>query len=50
MGIIKGRIGMDLTETKRLRRGGNKTQKNCTKKVSIIQITMNVVIDLQPGV
>ena len=41
---------MDLTETKRLRRGGNKKQKNRTKKVSIIQITMNVVTDLQPGV
>ena len=46
MGTIKDRIGMDLPEAKRLRRGGNKTQKNCTEKVSVTQI--NVVTDLEP--
>ena len=46
MGTIKDRIGMDLPEAKRLRRGGNKTQKNCTEKVSVTQI--NVVADLEP--
>ena len=37
MGSIKDRNGMDLTEQKILRRGGKNTQKNCTKKVFIIQ-------------
>ena len=32
MGMIKDRNGKDLTEVKRLRRGGKNTQKNCTKK------------------
>ena len=32
MGIIKDRNGKDLTEAERLRRGGNNTQKDCTKK------------------
>ena len=32
MGLIKDRNGMDLTEAEILRRGGKKTQKNCTKK------------------
>ena len=42
MGTIKDRIGMDLPEAKRLRRGGNKTQKNCTEKILITQITTMV--------
>ena len=33
MGSIKNRNGMDLTEAEDLRRGGKKTQKNCTKKI-----------------
>ena len=32
MGSIKDRNGMDLKKQKILRRGGNNTQKNCTKK------------------
>ena len=32
MGTVKDRIGMDLPEAKRLRRGGNKTQKNVHDK------------------
>ena len=39
MGTIKDRNGMELTEAKkRLRRGGNNTQKNCTKKIFISHI------------
>ena len=36
--IIMDRNGMDLTEQKILRRGGKNTQKNCTKKIFMIQI------------
>ena len=32
MGSIKDRNGMDLTEQKRLRRGGKSTQKNYAKR------------------
>ena len=46
MGSIKDRNGMDLTETedtkKILRRGGKNTQKNCTKKIFMTQITTMV--------
>ena len=35
MGTKKGRNGKDLTEQKRLRRGGKSTEKNYTKKVLI---------------
>ena len=42
MGTIKDRNGMDPTEAERLRRGGRNTQKNYTKKVLMIQITMRV--------
>ena len=42
MGTIKDRNGMDLTEQKRLRRGGKNTQKNYTKKIFMTQITMMV--------
>ena len=33
---------MDLTEKKILRRDGKNTQKNCTKKIIMTQIIMNV--------
>ena len=42
MGTIKDRNGKDLTEAERLRRGSQNTQKNCTKKVLMTQITMTV--------
>ena len=38
MGTIKDRNDMDLTEQKILRRDGNNTQKNCTKKIFTTQI------------
>ena len=42
MGTIKDRNCIDLTEADILRRGDKKTQKNCTKKVLITQITIMV--------
>ena len=33
MGSIKDRNGMDLIEAEILRRGGENTQKKCTKKI-----------------
>ena len=39
MGSIKDRNGMDLTKQKILRRGGKNTQKNCAKKILMIQTT-----------
>ena len=42
MGTIKDKDGMDPTEAEDIRRGGNNTEKNCTKKVLITQITMMV--------
>ena len=39
MGTIKDRSGMDLTEHKRLSRGGKNTQKNYTEKDLITWIT-----------
>ena len=39
MGSIKDRNGMDLTEAEDIRRGGKNTQKNCTKKIFMTQIT-----------
>ena len=42
MGSIKDRNSKDLTEEKRLRRGGKNTQKNCTKKILMTWITMTV--------
>ena len=42
MGSIKDRNDMNLTEAEVLRRGGKNTQKNCTKKVFTMQITMMV--------
>ena len=42
MGTIKDRNGMDLTKQKILRKDGKNTQKNYTKKIFMIQITMMV--------
>ena len=42
IGTIKNRNGMDLKKQKLLRRGGKNTQKNYTKKILMIQITMMV--------
>ena len=42
MGSIKDRNGMDLTEAEILRRDGNNTEKNCTKKIFMTQITVMV--------
>ena len=42
MGTIKDRNGMDLEKQKILRRGGNNTQKNCTKNIFMTQITTMV--------
>ena len=42
MGTIKDRNGMDLTEVRRLRRGGKNTQKIYTKKIFTTQIIMMV--------
>ena len=42
MGTIKDRNFMDITEAEDIRRGGRNTQKNCTKKVFMIQIIMTV--------
>ena len=42
MGSIKDRNGMYLTEQKILRRGGKNTQKNCSKRIFMIQIIMMV--------
>ena len=42
MGSIKDRNGMDLTEAEDIKKGGKKTQKNCTKKIFMTQITTMV--------
>ena len=43
MGSIKDINGMDLIQKQKiLRRGGKNTQKNCTKKRFMTQITMMV--------
>ena len=42
IGSIKDRNGMDLQKQKILRRGGKNTQKNCTKKIFMTQITTMV--------
>ena len=39
MGTIKVRNSMDLQKQKILRGGGKSTQKNCTEKVLMTQIT-----------
>ena len=40
MGSIKDRNGLDLTEAEDIRRGGNNTRKNYTKKIFTTQIIM----------
>ena len=42
MDSIKDRNGMDRQKQKILRRGGKNTQKNCTKKIFMMQIIMIV--------
>ena len=42
MGTIKDRNGNDLTKQKRLKRGGNNTQKNYTRKDLMTWITMTL--------
>ena len=42
MGTIKDRNGRDLTEAEDLKKSGKNTQKNCTKKILITQITVMV--------
>ena len=42
MGSVKDRNGMDLTEAEDIRRSGRNTQKNCTNKILMIQITTMV--------
>ena len=38
MGLIKDRNGMDLTEAEDMKRGGENSQRNCTKKCFTTQI------------
>ena len=38
MGSIKDRNGMDLTEAEDIKKSGENTQKNCTKKIFTAQI------------
>ena len=42
MGTVKNRNGMDLTEAEDIKKGGKNTQKNCTKKSFMTQITTMV--------
>ena len=42
MGSIKDRNGMDLTEVEEINKSGKNTQKNCTKKNFMTQITVMV--------
>ena len=42
MGTIKDRNGMDLTEVEEINKSGKNTQKNCTKKIFMTQITVMV--------
>ena len=42
IGPIRDRNGMELTEAKDIKRGGKNTQKNCTKKIFMTQITTMV--------
>ena len=50
MGTIKDRNGVDLTKQKILRRGGMNTQKNCTKKSFMTQMSMMVFTHLEPDI
>ena len=42
MGSMKDRNGMDLTEAEDIKKSGKNTQKNCTKKIFMTQITTMV--------
>ena len=42
MGSIKDRNGLDLTEAEDIRRGGNNTRKNYTKKIFTTQIIIMI--------
>ena len=42
MGLVKDRNGMDLKEAEDIKRGDKNTQKNCTKKNFMTQITTMV--------
>ena len=42
MGLIKDRNGMDLTEAEDIKKRWQNTQKNCTKKILMTQITTTV--------
>ena len=42
IGTIKDRNGMDLTEVEEINKSGKNTQKNCTKKIFMTQITAMV--------
>ena len=52
MGTIKDRNGMDLTEAEDIKRGGENTQKNYTKKIFTIQIHNHdgVITSLEPDI
>ena len=39
MGWIKDRNGLDVTEAEDIKRGGKNTQKDCTKRIFMTQIT-----------
>ena len=42
MGSMKDRNGMDLTELEEIKKRFKNTEKNCTKKIFMTQITMMV--------
>ena len=42
MGSMKDRNGMDLTEAEDIKKSGKNTQKNCTKKIFMTQMTTMV--------
>ena len=42
MGSIKDRNGMDLTEAEDIKKRWKNTQKNCTKKIFMTEISMIV--------
>ena len=42
MGTIKDRNGKDLTEAEKSKKSGKNTQKNYTKKLLMIQVTIMV--------
>ena len=42
VGLIKDRNGIGLTEAEDVKKRGNNTQKNCTKKIFTTKIIMMV--------